>query len=222
MWKINKNNYLELKCKQSSSVIKPERIAVHVESVFLQALPQTLLMFVAQLVAHSVQCFFHAFFMWWPRESGDEHTGAFIEIIDQPKCTDENIECRSRAPAYRAIRTCDLEGKDGEERERRWAEPPTKDRPRICKRSFQLTATMARCIGRCAANSKPIRRVHARKSSTSSAPNTSHWTDLIPRDRAVRTDIYRSGYLRRNCAMRAQRDCILHKRTFATNNMVAR
>jgi len=87
------------------------------------------------------------------------------------------------------------------EREHRWAEPPTRDRPRICKRSFQLTATMAWRIGRCAANSKPIRRVHARKSSTSSAPNTSRRTGLIPRDHAVRTDVYRGGYLRRNCAM---------------------
>jgi len=99
-----------------------------------------------------------------------------------------------------ATRTCDPEARVGE-REQRWAEPPTRDRPRICKRSFQLTATMAWRIGRCAANSKPIRRVHARKSSTSSAPNTSRRTGLIPRDHAVRTDVYRGGYLRRNCAM---------------------
>jgi len=89
----------------------------------------------------------------------------------------------------------------GESKGRGEPKLPTRNRPRICKRSFQLTATMARCIGRFAANSKPIRRIHARKSSTSSAPNISRWTDLIPRDRAVQTDVYRCGYLRRNCAM---------------------
>lgn len=65
------------------------------------------------------------------------------------------------------------------------------NRSRICKRSFQLTATMTR-LG-IAANSKSIRRVYAQKSSTNSAPNNGRCRSRFnpSRSRAVQTDVCR-------------------------------
>lgn len=187
------------------NAIKPKIIEAGVESVFLKRYHKHSVNVCYTACSSLCTALFQCFFAWRPRESGDERAGVrFIGIIDQPKCSDENTKCRSRAPAYRDTHVRPRGQGWERERERKWADsspPPTRYRPRICKRSFQLTATMARRIGRCAANSKPIRRVHARKSSTSSAPNTGRRTGLIPRDRAVRTDVYRGGYLRRNCAM---------------------
>lgn len=172
----NQNYHFEFKCKRSSPVIEPKGIEVHGGICFSSsATTNALLMFVTQLVTQlTLYSAFSTLFLHGDRGSGDERAGALIEIIDQPKCGGENAKCRSRAPAYRDTHVRPRgQGQERGEESGRWVEPPDQDRPRICKRSFQLTATIARRIGRCAANSKPIRHVHARKSSTSSAPNTS-------------------------------------------------
>lgn len=104
-------------------------------------------------------------------------TSERVSFIEE--CSNGNAKCRSRAPA---CRTCGLGGRC--------------EKGRLSYRAEGLTADLQTIVSingdndvvRIAANSKSIRRVHARKSSTSSAPNNGR-TDLILHDRAVRTDV---------------------------------
>lgn len=107
----------------------------------------------------------------------------FIEIMDQRKRGNGNAKYRSRAPA---CRTCGLGDRCEKGRLSHRAEGLTADLQTIVSINGDNDAV------RIAANSKSIRRVHARKSSTSSVPNNDR-ADLIPHDRAVQTDVCHGG-----------------------------
>lgn len=133
-------------------------------------------MFVAQLANHPVVHFGTFFRAFSARAAGRDHergrereperkgegnrqkergasAARFIEIIDQLKCGGAGrvhlrVATRTRNTHVHVPRGERKGGREGAREEGRETEPPTRDRPRICKRSFQLTATMARRIGR--------------------------------------------------------------------------